>query len=128
MSEQYKNHDQAMSLPQPVSQESGPQQYEKQKTQALETGSPAINSQPPTSASQSQVSLPQGSTVSGGSSANPQIADDVDLIEKEWVERAKRIVEQTKSDPHKQSEELHATKDDYQMKRFNRNSNLGEAA
>jgi hypothetical protein len=50
----------------------------------------------------------------------PQIADDVDLIEKEWVEKAKQIVNQTKEDPNLQSTEIDKFKTDYIKKRFNK--------
>lgn len=48
------------------------------------------------------------------------IADDADLIEKEWVIRAKAIVEQTKSDPHVQNRELGKVKAEYIKKRYNK--------
>ncbi|HSX45903.1 MAG TPA: hypothetical protein VLG27_02750 [Candidatus Saccharimonadia bacterium] len=55
------------------------------------------------------------------SKGNPaQAADDRDLIEKEWVTKAKQIVEQTHDDPFKQSEELNVFKADYMKKRYNR--------
>ncbi len=54
------------------------------------------------------------------SSGLPQIADDTDLIEKEWVEKAKQIVAKTKDDPKRQSEELDKMKTGYIKKRFNR--------
>lgn len=57
----------------------------------------------------------------------PGIADDVDLIEKEWVERAKQIVEQTKHDPYKQNEEMTRMKTDYLKKRYNRDIKISEA-
>lgn len=44
--------------------------------------------------------------------------DDSDLIEKEWVDKAKQIVERTRDDPHKQSEELTVFKADYLKKRY----------
>ena len=47
------------------------------------------------------------------------IKDD-DLIEKEWVEKAKRIVEHTRDDPHQQSEQLTLVKADYMKKRYNK--------
>jgi Txe/YoeB family toxin of Txe-Axe toxin-antitoxin module len=50
----------------------------------------------------------------------PSMADDVDLIEKEWVERAKQIVEQTKHDPYQQNEAMMKMKTDYLKKRYNR--------
>lgn len=52
--------------------------------------------------------------------ATPQIADDVDLIEKEWVEKAKSIVAKTKADPHAQNQELNQVKADYIKQRFNK--------
>ncbi len=52
--------------------------------------------------------------------SDPQIADDVDLIEKEWVEKAKDIVNKTKTDPHVQSRELNKFKAEYIKKRFNK--------
>lgn len=59
---------------------------------------------------------------SGGavSSFAPQIADDVDLIEKEWVMKAKEIVAKTKDNPNLQSSELSKFKADYLKKRFNK--------
>ncbi len=59
------------------------------------------------------------------SSSMPQIADDVDLIEKEWVQKAKEIVAKTKDDPKVQSEELDKVKVDYKRKRFNKNVPVG---
>ncbi len=44
--------------------------------------------------------------------------DNKDLIEKEWVDKAKQIVEQTRNDPYKQSEELTLFKADYMKKRY----------
>ncbi len=52
--------------------------------------------------------------------ANPAIADDTDLIEKEWVEKAKHIVEQTKDNPHLRNKEINKIKADYIKKRYNK--------
>lgn len=56
----------------------------------------------------------------------PPIADDNDLIEKEWVEKAKQIVEQTKLDPHTQNKEMSKMKADYLKKRYNKEVKLVE--
>ena len=48
------------------------------------------------------------------------LPDDGDLIEKEWVEKAKQIVEKNRDDPYKQSEELNVFKADYMKKRYNK--------
>lgn len=47
-------------------------------------------------------------------------ADDADLIEKEWIERAKSIVNKTHDDPHRQKDEMSKVKADYIRKRFNK--------
>lgn len=56
----------------------------------------------------------------------PAIADDNDLIEKEWVEKAKHIVSQTKADPHLQNSEMTKMKIDYLKKRYNKEVKLVE--
>lgn len=56
----------------------------------------------------------------------PQIADDTDLIEKEWVEKAKEIVERTRSDPHAQSKEIQHFRADYIKKRYNKDIKIEE--
>lgn len=51
---------------------------------------------------------------------NPPIASDDDLIEKEWVERAKKLVEETHGDPYKQDEEINKLQADYVNKRYSK--------
>ncbi len=51
---------------------------------------------------------------------------DTDLIEKEWVNKAKRIVESTKEDPHQQSKQLSGLKADYHQKRYSKEIKQGE--
>lgn len=53
-----------------------------------------------------------------------QVADDKDVIEPEWVNKAKSIVDQTSDDPYKQSEELTVFKADYMQKRYNKTIKL----
>lgn len=48
----------------------------------------------------------------------PIIADDVDVIEKTWVDKAKQIVEETKDDPHRQEEEVEKLQQSYLKKRY----------
>ncbi len=54
------------------------------------------------------------------------MADDTDLIEKEWVIRAKSIVTQTKDDPHLQNKEMNKVKADYMKKRYNKDLKVSE--
>lgn len=74
----------------------------------------------------SPVDLPQPIVVDpqDGSSSNsvqlnaPAVADDVDVIEKVWVEKAKSIVKQTKDDPYLQEQQVSDLQENYQKKRF----------
>ncbi len=51
---------------------------------------------------------------------------DDDLIEKEWVNKAKKIVEQTRDDPYKQSEDLTVFKSDYLKQRYGKTIKLSQ--
>lgn len=55
----------------------------------------------------------------------PANAEDSDLIEKEWVEKAKAIVEKTRRDPFLQSQELNRFKSEYLQKRYGKNVGSG---
>lgn len=57
---------------------------------------------------------------------SPMIADDVDVLEKEWVDKAKRIVNATRDDPHQQEKEVSKLQADYLMKRYNKKIKLAE--
>lgn len=61
-----------------------------------------------------------------GVSVTPPIAEDADLIEKEWVEKAKQIVQRTRQDPHQQNKEMNVMKADYLKKRYNKDIKLSE--
>jgi hypothetical protein len=51
---------------------------------------------------------------------NPAIAKDTDKIEKEWVDKAKQIIAETKDDPHEKEERIKHLKSDYIEKRYGR--------
>lgn len=55
----------------------------------------------------------------------PPAAQDNDLIEKEWVEKAKQIVEHTRDNPYEQQRALAEMKADYMKKRYNKQSETG---
>ncbi len=93
-----------------------------QATQLSNAGDPAVTTttnQPVDPLPINNVSNPVASN-KDNNSAQPLIADDVDLIEKEWVEKAKQIVNQTKDDPHTQNKELNNFKAGYIKKRYNK--------
>lgn len=56
----------------------------------------------------------------------PMIAQDDDLIEKEWVDRAKKIVSDTQNDPHKRDSDVSVLRKDYRTKRYGREMGASE--
>ncbi len=53
-------------------------------------------------------------------SQTPIIAGDDDLIEKEWVEKAKKIVAETRDNPYGREQAVSQLQKDYLMKRYGR--------
>lgn len=49
---------------------------------------------------------------------SPLVAADEDVIEKEWVDKAKQIVEKTKNDPHARANGVNELQKDYLKKRY----------
>lgn len=82
--------------------------------------------QPMPTAPQPLPDQPMGQVVDQSAGSTPLIADDVDVIEKEWVEKAKKIVDSTKSDPHQLEKEVSKLQADYLMKRYNKKLKVSE--
>ncbi len=90
---------------------------------------PPVNQAAPVNAPPPQAPAPSAS--SAPQQAAPQLSDDLaaddsDLIEKEWVVRAKAIVDKTKNDPHLQNKQINQMKADYIKKRYNKDLKLSE--
>lgn len=50
--------------------------------------------------------------------AGPTVANDDDLIEKEWVDKAKKIIADTQNDPYKREQEVSKLQVEYLRKRY----------
>jgi len=50
----------------------------------------------------------------------PVVANDDDLIEKEWVDKAKKIIVDTKDDPYRREQEVGKLQAEYLRKRYGR--------
>lgn len=50
----------------------------------------------------------------------PLVAADEDLIEKEWVAKAKKVILETKDDPYRREQEVKRIQIDYVRKRYGR--------
>jgi hypothetical protein len=57
---------------------------------------------------------------------NPATAGDDDLIEKEWVDKAKQIISDTKDDPYAQEKAVSKLQADYLKKRYGRTVGLSD--
>jgi hypothetical protein len=53
----------------------------------------------------------------------PAIADDVDVIEKEWIDKAQDIISKTKTDPYQEEEQIEGLQVDYLKKRYGKDIN-----
>ncbi len=135
------NHDRQPDISAPaampdVASSSGGQEMLPISPEQSPESSPAIRSAPPASQTTPTIANPVSSlakptapavnSTSVSDNTNPAIADDKDLIEKEWVEKAKRIVETTKADPYKQTKEINHFKADYLKKRYNKELKVAE--
>ena len=85
-----------------------PVQSQQQNDDGQTTQIPTVQSIPNDNSTNQQSSLTD----------LPASASDEDLIEKEWVDKAKEIVDNTVGDPHAQSEQLGKMKSDYIRKRY----------
>lgn len=95
--------------------EQAPAAYERAPSAGQAAASLSIPIPEPVVASQQQSVV--GSTSQG---VVQILQDDGDLIEKEWVNKAKAIVARNRDDPYKQSEELTVFKADYLKKRYDK--------
>jgi hypothetical protein len=114
-------------------QQSGELVAERQGAQAIETGASQAaddsSQQQIPQATTAQPSMPQAQMPTDQPPVDPQtpiIADDNDLIEKEWVLKAKEIVARTKHDPYMQNKEVERIKADYMKKRYNKDVKVTE--
>ena len=130
------NHGPELQLPAPVAHNQVPQslpemnavqseQYTAvpEQTRAPQQAAPALQ---PISAATAPQNASTGAVPTTTNVAVPAVADDQDLIEKEWVAKAKQIVDKTRDDPYQQSQELTVFKNDYMQKRYNKTIKLGE--
>jgi len=57
---------------------------------------------------------------------SPLVASDDDLIEKEWVDKAKKIVKETQDNPYQRDNVVNKLKVDYLKKRYGRELGVTE--
>lgn len=100
--------------------ETGLERGQERVEQVAEAGARANDAA--TSATPTPIAVPVAPTAPPsdpvGVGATPLVAADEDLIEKEWVDKAKEIIEQTKDDPHARTAKVNELQRDYLQKRY----------
>lgn len=119
MNEVNQGQPQSFELPKPVDSEPAAAQPERQTEPVV--GQPAqMPAADPAQLAQ-PVPMPhvQDDKVTQSSTDDDNLsAEDNELIEKEWVQKAKQIIERTAEDPHKQKDEITAFSASYLKKRY----------
>ena len=110
--------------PAPPTPETGIESGAERVEQRSEATPAAVNSMPALPPIQT-VPIPAPITSVDDSSVAqdddlPVVANDDDLIEKEWVDKAKKIIMQTKDDPYRREQEVSRLQADYLRKRYGR--------
>ena len=123
-----QSHESGLNLPPPIMGEQAPVSPSQEAPQggieqgvqgmeqapaANQSAGPAMTVSPlPMTPAMPQQAVQSDDNTTSTSDA-PLVLADKDLIEKEWVNKAKAIVERTREDPYKQSEELSGVKAEY---------------
>ncbi len=64
------------------------------------------------------VSVPVPTQASDDATVGPTLAADDDVMEKEWVDKAKKIITDTQNDPYKREKAIGKLQADYLKKRY----------
>lgn len=78
----------------------------------------AISAQPVPVSLPTPVPVPSDNAQSAASDDLPAVASDDDLIEKEWVDKAKQIISDTRDDPARREREVGRLQANYLKKRY----------
>lgn len=95
----------------------------ERREQAAEAGAHAADATSlamPVAVPVQPVIVPQADPVQAVAGTSPLVAADEDLIEKEWVDKAKDIILHTRDDPHTRTLKVNELQRDYLQKRYNK--------
>ena len=114
-----------------VEQSNEQQEYSPERSVERAGETPQVT--PPATSSPPVITLPTpvpvqsaDDVVAPSDDDTPLNAGDDDLIEKEWVDKAKKIITETKDDPHQREQEVGKLQADYLRKRYGKE--LGESS
>lgn len=106
-------------MPQPGFEQTGERVEQRGEAAPPAAGPPAILP-PPVIVPIPPVTTTDSSVAAVPSDDTPVVANDDDLIEKEWVDKAKQIIARTKDDPYRREQEVSKLQADYLQKRYGR--------
>lgn len=97
-------------------------QVEKEAPLTSAAGNTATAAQAATAAVLPMPATPvqDDTTTATDDTSTPLVAADEDLIEKEWVDKAKKVILETKDDPYRREQEVKKIQIDYVRKRYGR--------
>lgn len=115
---------------------SGPERHspaieqERPREQAAEA-EPRVEMPPQDTTPAPIISLPTPVPIADNDAASdddtPLTAADEDLIEKEWVDKAKKIIIATKDDPYRREQEVGKLQAEYLKKRYGKEIGMADA-
>lgn len=103
--------------------DTGIERSAERREQAAEAGArvaDAASFATPIAATPPQPVIAASQDATATASTGPMVAADEDLIEKEWVDKAKDIILHTKDDPHARTQRVNELQRDYLQKRYGR--------
>jgi hypothetical protein len=110
-----KGVEHTLSIPTPEKSHEGKHERVEQSTENASTMPAQPILPPPISAPLPPAQTTEDSSVQA---STPLAAADEDLIEKEWVDKAKAIIVETKDDPYLREKEVSKLQADYLRKRY----------
>ena len=129
-----ENQHQIEAVPLPKSEEAPNESVDRSLTVSPEN-SPQTQSVAASAQAASDIALPSSTVATGLVTDDPSTtrgvassqAADTDRIEKQWVDKAKTVVERTKDDPYEQKNQMSRVKAEYIQKRFNKTIKADDA-
>ena len=100
--------------------EKGAERHEQAAEAGAQAADAATIAAPVAQPQVQQVLIAQPQPVQAPTSNSPLVAADEELIEKEWVDKAKEILAHTKDDPHTRTQKVNELQRDYLQKRYGR--------
>lgn len=106
--------------------EKGAERHEQAAEAGARASDAAILAAPVTTPIAPRPVVYQDDRAQNATITSPLVAADEDLIEKEWVDKAKEIILHTKDDPHTRTQKVNELQRDYLQKRYGRTVGAGE--